>query len=302
LAGVIALSLLAAFMFAASAAMQQHAVRTTEAGATSPAGSSWATVALPVVRVLRRVARNRLWLAGTAANVFGSLAQAAALHLGSVSVVQIVLVTQLVFALPLGSWWDRRWPRVRDWLSGVAICGGLAAFLAVPHTARAEGHPSLWRIALAVACAACLAVLLVVAATGRSPLVHGTLVAVGAGVCFAISAVLMKVTLAELLEHGVAATAMSWVGYALAAANVFGFLLEQEAFSAGSLPPAVAAMTITNPVTSYLLAVLAFQAGFPGSATSRAALIGAAILIGVGVVGLAHSPTAHRQLAHSSAT
>lgn len=293
----IALSLLAAFLFAASAAMQQHAVHTIDAPRSAGPASFWRSAALPVLRLARRLSRSRLWLAGIVANVSGSLVQASALHFGSVAVVQVLLVTQLMFTLPLGSVWDRRWPAARDWLSAVAICVGLALFFAVPRTAPTGGNPDRWRIALAVGYAFSLTFVLVVVAAGRPAGVHATLVAVAAGICFAITAVLMKVTLAALLDHGVIGTARDWVGYGLAVATLSGFVLEQEAFAAGSLAAAVAAMTITNPVASYLLGVVSFDISFPRTLSSVTALAGTAMLIGAGVVGLAHSPIVRRDRA-----
>lgn len=291
---IVALSLVAAFLFAASAAMQQHAVRITPPPEPK-SRQSWPSLAVPVLRLARKLTHSKLWWAGCAANVCGSFTQAAALHFGSVSIVQIVMVSQLLFTLPLGTAWDRRWPQRRDWLAAVAISGGLALFLAVPGAAPVEGTPDRALVALAVVCAAALVGVLVAIAARRPALVHATLVALAAGVCFAVSAVLMKVTLADLVGRGIPATARDWPGYALALANIGGFVLEQEAFAAGSLAAAVATMTITNPTASYFLGVLTTQSRFPTGAGPLAALTGAGALIAAGVIGLAHSPLVHRQ-------
>src|SRR5947207_6220091 len=62
----VALSLLAASMFAISAALQQRAARAAarEATGTAP-GRGW----LPVLGVLHRLFRDRRWLAGWIANL-----------------------------------------------------------------------------------------------------------------------------------------------------------------------------------------------------------------------------------------
>ncbi|BCB91749.1 hypothetical protein Psuf_090620 [Phytohabitans suffuscus] len=131
--------------------------------------------------------------------------------------------------------------------------------------------------------------LLVLASTGRRQLVQATLLAVAAGLCFAMSAVLMKLTAADLLERGVAATAVDWPGYALAVSTVAGLLLGQWAFATGSLAAAVAAMTITNPIASYLVGVFAFHVAPPTDAAALAAVAASGALITAGVVGLSHS-------------
>ena len=119
------------------------------------------------------------------------------------------------------------------------------------------------------------------------------LVAVGAGICFAMSAVFITLTTDSLLHRGVAATATDWVGYALAVSTLAGLLLGQDAFAAGSLPTAVAAMTITNPIASYLAGVFAFDVRPPTSPGALAGVAAAGALIAGGVIVLAHSPTVH---------
>jgi hypothetical protein len=120
--------------------------------------------------------------------------------------------------------------------------------------------------------------------------VRATLIAVAAGVCFAVSAAMIKLTSDDLIQRGVAATARDWPGYTLAVSTLTGLLLEQGAFAAGSLPAAVAAMSITNPIVSYMLGVFAFGVAAPTTVSSLAGLAGAGALICIGAVGLAHSP------------
>jgi hypothetical protein len=188
----------------------------------------------------------------------------------------------------------------RDWLAGVAIVGGIAVFLAVRGTAPLDGAPDRPKVLLAGFSAAILVGLLVAVASGRRPAIHATLVAVAAGLCFAMSAVLIKLTAESLVDRGVGATATDWPGYALAVSTLCGLLLEQEAFASGSLAAAVSAMTITNPLASYAVGVLAFHVHPPAGPGQLAALAGAGLLLVLGTVGLAHSPTVQRELAQNA--
>src|SRR3954470_10085243 len=104
------LGLLSALLFAASAAVQQHAAHMAVSDAPQPSHETGVAAALPVLRTARRLGGDRVWLFGTAANVGGSLVQAAALYFGSVAVVQVVLVSQLIFTLWLSAMWDHRRP------------------------------------------------------------------------------------------------------------------------------------------------------------------------------------------------
>jgi drug/metabolite transporter (DMT)-like permease len=296
----IVLSLASAFLFACAATAQQHATRVV--GATKHSErqpSSPLTAEFGIVPLIRDLLRSRLWLLGWCLNLVGFLTQAAALHLGSVALVQPLLVTQLLFTLPLVSIWDKRWPLPRDWTAGLLICAGVAVFLSVRDATRDAGSADRARIL--IACMAALVVIgcLVVASAGRSATVHASEVAIAAGLCFALSAVLTKLTASDLLHRGVAATAADWPGYALAASTLLGLLLEQEAFSAGPLSLSIAAMTITNPIASYLIGVLAFDVKAPTSPSALAALAVSGGLLFVGAAVLSGSPTVRRENAGS---
>ncbi len=291
---VIGLALLAAFLFATSDSLQQHAAHNTsyapEVRGHGRRSEDGAAIVPALITLVRRLVRQPLWVTGWVINLVSFVVQAVALNLGSVAVVQPILVTQLLFTLPLASAWCRRWPQRRDWLSGLAISAGLAVFLGVRGAAPLKGEPDRGDVILAAGTIVIAVAVLMMVSAGRRPPVHATLIAVAAGLCFSISAVLMKLTTADLLGPGVGATARDWVGYALAASTAAGLLLEQGAFAAGSLPAAVAAITITNPITSYLIGVLAFDVKLPTGFGVLAALSGAGLLLIVGAVGLAHSP------------
>jgi drug/metabolite transporter (DMT)-like permease len=302
---VIGLALLAALLFATSDSLQQHAAHNTsytpEVGGHARRREDGAAIVPALITLVRRLVHQPLWVAGWVINLVSFVVQAVALNLGSVAVVQPILVTQLLFTLPLASAWCRRWPQRRDWLSGLAISGGLAVFLGVRGAAPLKGEPDRVSVILAAGAILIAVAVLMVVAAGRRPLMHATLIAVAAGLCFAISAVLMKLTTADLLDRGVGATAGDWVGYALAASTAAGLLLEQGAFAAGSLSAAVAAITITNPLTSYVIGVLAFDVKPPTGFGVLAALSGAGLLLIVGAVGLAHSPTVRIGMGHDPA-
>jgi hypothetical protein len=116
------------------------------------------------------------------------------------------------------------------------------------------------------------------------------LLAIAAGVCFAGNAVLTKLTTDDLFGPGILHTALDWPGYTLAVATASGLLIEQAAFAHGSLPWAVAAMSITNPVVSYLAGIFGFHVTMPHTPGALAAVSVTAVLIGIGISGLAHSP------------
>jgi len=290
----VALGLLAGFLFAASASLQQHVARNTATATHTADDLIGKSVVRPLVELIRKLVRHPLWLMGWATNLLGFVIQAAALHLGSVALIQPLLVTQLVFAMPLQTAWARRWPMFIEWFGVLMISAGVATFVLVREVSPVDGEPDRNRLIVATVLAAGLVCLLVLAAAGRPPLLHATLVSVGAGLCFAISAVLIKLTTDDLLHRGVVATALDWPGYGLAISTLTGLVLEQGAFATGSLSAAVAAMTITNPLASYALGVLAFRVTPPNSTGALAALAGSGALLIIGVAALSRSPTVRK--------
>jgi drug/metabolite transporter (DMT)-like permease len=282
MSAAIALSVIAAMLFAIAAACQQRA-----------ASRLWreSTVRPSPVALFRRLVRERLWLTGWAINLIAFLVQATALHFGSIAVVQALLVTQLVFAIVAGTVGTGLRVNARDVLGALSVSGGLAVLLSVRGAAPAAGAPDRGRIILAFLAAIALVCVLVSAASTRTAAVRAMLLGIASGLCFASTAVFIKLTTTDLVHRGLAATATDWPGYALALSTALGLLLGQQAFAAGPLSAALTAMNMTNPVVSYLFAVLAFHASVPTSPGVLAALAGTCVLLATGVTVLAHSPS-----------
>ena len=105
---------------------------------------SWALVAFLI--------RQPLWLLGWAAAGRGDAFQAIALHQGQLSVVQALLVTELVFALVLRRFWVRQHIAKTAWIAALVTCAALAVFLtaAEPHGGHMHTDAVDWVVASAV--------------------------------------------------------------------------------------------------------------------------------------------------------
>jgi hypothetical protein len=289
-----ALALLTALLNALAASFQQrasHLVAGRERPPARPDGI--VTRYLPVLRQFGWLLRHPVWWWGWVFNTLGTLTQAGALHFGSVARVQPLLTTQLVFDLPLSARESRRRPLPRDWVAVVSICAGVAVFLAVRGAAPGNGAPDRPAVLLSMAVGTGVVAVLVVLAAGRSSLTRAAVFGVASGVCHAATAVLIKLTIADLTGPGILATARDWPGYGIALSTVLGVLLAQQAYAAGSLAVGVAASTVTAPVVAYVLGVLTFDVPPPTGAGTLAAVVVSLVLLSVGAVVLAHSPTTH---------
>lgn len=281
---VLLLACTAAFTFALSAMFEQReaAKLTSEHSLGTVHGFS---------AFVRTLIRRKLWIAGFLINNLGFLLQAAALHLGSVALVQPVMVSQVLFALLLSGVGSGLRPAARDWAYVLCICAGLIVLLSVSGAAPLHGSPDRTRVFwVVIAMAAAVVTLVLCARMQTDHRASSLLLAIAAGVCFAGNAVLTKLTTDDLFGQGIVHTALDWPGYTLAVATASGLLIEQAAFAHGSLPWAVAAMSITNPVVSYLAGIFGFNVTMPHTAGALAAVSVTAVLIGIGISGLAHSP------------
>lgn len=285
----VSFALLAGFLFAFGASLQQQVGRAAlpvDAAARVPVRRLH--VWLPITASFRSLLRHPVWLAGWLVNGVGFVTQAIALHEGTVALVQPILVTQLLFTVPISVWHTRRRPSAATLAFGCTVFLGVALFIA--NWARGtEGTPDRARVLGAVLAAIVLAVALVTvpaARVGRS--VRAVFASIAAGLCFAVSAALMKLTLDSVLRNGVAAAA-EWPGYLLLVSTALGLIIGQDALAAGHLSAAVAGMAITNPVASTAIGIFGFRERVPITAGVLVGLIGAGLLIIGGVIGLARS-------------
>ena len=138
-----ALALFAALMFALGTVMQQReAMKVSDEDADS-AG------------LLIRLAKRPAWLGGIVADAIGFVGQATALGLGRVIVVQPLLATAVVWALPLGAKLCGQKVVRRDIVAAIAVCAGLGVFLVIsdPSGGRDDAPIRAWLVAGGALCA-----------------------------------------------------------------------------------------------------------------------------------------------------
>jgi drug/metabolite transporter (DMT)-like permease len=236
------LALVAAFCFALAATLQQKgALNLPEISIRRPES-------------LARLAGQRMWLVGTLTLLVGYAVQAAALDRGRLAIIQPLLVTTVVFALPLGYFLTNQ-PVGRNEVIGAAvIVVGLALFALFgdPAGGNENAPGSEWAVAIGIIAVVCAVLLLFGGRGGLSmrAAVYGTV----AGILFGLSAALTKPTL-DYLHEGVEELFTHWEPYALAIAGVLGFVLQQVSLGTGRLAPSVATVSVANPVVGILLGV-----------------------------------------------
>jgi uncharacterized membrane protein len=284
------LALAAALLFAVSATLQQAAARAAAVRIADAAASGTVVTRrpwLPVLGMLGRLARDRLWLTGWLLTVTGFLAHSFALHLGSIAVVQAILVVQLMFAVGTGALLRRERPRLRDWWGTALVCAGVILVVMLQGEA-AQVVPPRAHVARAIAVTVLGIVIIVIAARGIArPHLRSALVAIGAGLAFCTTAILIVTVTSDLSRFGLQGL-LSWPLPALVLSAIVGSLLVQDSFAAGSLPMALTAMTVTDPIASGIAGLLLFDAAVP-SPPALVGLAGAGVLIAIGARMVSYS-------------
>ena len=237
-----ALALFAAVLFALAATLQQKgAMNLPKVSLARP---------MSLVRLLGQTA----WLVGTLVLAAGYLFQAAALDRGRLSVIQPLLVSTVVFALPLGYLLTRQHVGRREVSGAVAIVIGLGLFVYFgdPAGGKANAPTAQWAITIGLCVLLCGLLLMV--RTGdlsRKAAVYGMV----AGVLYGLASSLAIPTL-DYLHESVGTMLSHWECYALAVAGVLGFVVQQVSLGTGRLAPAVATVSVANPVVAILIGIV----------------------------------------------
>jgi hypothetical protein len=276
MAAAIVFAVLSALSNACSAVLQRLAFTSR----TSGARLSWQTV----IDLVRQPAwlLGGLFLAGT----FGF--QALALYFGPLSVVQPVLVLELIFTLGLRAFIFHDDIAARTWSAALTICLGLAAFLVIAAPAPGHHVPDArqWVIAVGVRGLA-VAVLLLLGRRG-SPARRAALLGAATAVVWSVDAAFVKQTVDVLAHSGPLGLLTGWPLYAMIATGVLGTVLLQGAYAAGPLAASQATLLIVDPLVSISLGIELFHdqlntgAGYVlGAVVSLAVLAAGVVMLSI---------------------
>ena len=262
----ILLSLLAAMLFAAASVLQQRG--TTSISDEDALGAG----------MLTSLARRPVWVVGIVADVAGFGVQAAALATGSLLLVQPLLVTTLLFALPIAARVAHRRLSKDEWLWAALLVVALVVFIVMGEPTKGRDHPEfrawiptiLIIVPLVIAC---------VFAAGGLP--HGTrrslVLAVAAGTLLGVSAPLTKSAISAFGD-GVGSGLRAWEFWAMALTASLGTFWQQSSYQAGDVQASLPAVTVLKPIVAMAIGLTIYQEtlelGGPGDLLLIAAIVG----------------------------
>jgi drug/metabolite transporter (DMT)-like permease len=281
----IGFALLAAFCTAVGIAVRQRAVQ-DELPARSESGA-----------IVTSWVRDRTWWVGTGAAVVGYAFQALALASGSLLLVQPLLVSALLFVLPLGARLSRQrvWPS--DWAWALLLTAALTVFIVVGRPRESAGHHPAsalaWTVVFAVALPPVVGCTL--GARRSAGRLRASLLAVPVAVLLGLTAVLTKVCTHRISVSGWHGLLTVPAPYAFVVLAVSVTVLQQLAFNAGALQASVPVMLVGEPVVAVLIGVMVLGEGLTVHGLAAPALVAAVGAMTAATIALARGSGAHRE-------
>jgi drug/metabolite transporter (DMT)-like permease len=242
-----------------------------------------------------------VWFLGIASMIIGFVFQIEALRVGSLSLVQPLIATELVIVFGIMALHDRSRVHVRDWASAIGMVVGLGVFLALARPAGGHQHAStsMWVFAglSTLVLAAILAGLAYLPGRdGRAPRAgrKASMLGIAAAVGFGFVAAVIK-ELSSHLSQGPAGVFANWSPYVLLVAGAASMFLASNAFQAGSLAASQPGLTVVDPLVASVLGVVLFGERLnlaPSALTGE--VLALAVLVS-SVVMLSRSPLVHEE-------
>ncbi|MCH5644939.1 DMT family transporter [Gordonia sp. ABSL49_1] len=195
------------------------------------------------------------WWAGAGIALCGFILQASALGLGSILLVQPLVVLAVLFALPFEAWADHRHPHRVEWAWGGVLVACVATFLAVARPEPSMRRPDeivMWAtvgavVAVVFSCVWC--------AERSSPHYKALFYGLVAGTLFGVSALLIKAVVYQI-THDLPRTFTQPEIYLFGTVVICAVIAQQKGFGAGDLQTSFPSMTVMEPAVAMVLGVL----------------------------------------------
>jgi len=223
--------------------------------------------------------------------------QAAALGFGSVLLVQALLVTSLLFALPLSARFAGRRITRTEWMWAVVLAVAVAVIVTVGNPSKGQSRAGLelwiWVIAT-------LGPVLVLCAIGAKVWsgkpAAALLLGLVAGSLWGLFAVLTK-GVVDRLDDGIVALLKTPELYPWAVVAVSATAVQQSSFRAGSMAASLPAVTVSEPLVGSILGVFVLgemlrpgESGWFGLAIAVVAMVVATVELARGGAVAANAP------------
>jgi hypothetical protein len=285
----LTVGLLSACGFAVANALQHRVAGTVPLEVHRPA------------RVLAYLTRRPLWLSATGISFVAMVCHALALRLGSITLVQPLMLAGVVLAVPFRAALERQRPPWAAVRAVAATTVGLAAFLTFADLNGGDG-PARPGAALALfVIGVGLSVPLALWGNHRlSPRAHAALLGATAGVLFGLTAGLLKLVGSAFTQPGTSVPTRVVLLAGLVVAGLLGTAVNQRAYQIAPIAFSMPLVNVVDIVVALVFGVVVFQE-MPGhTLTGLAGEVVALGCVAWGLRGIARLECRDRPVAAAS--
>lgn len=230
-------------------------------------------------KLILKLLQSKIWLAGAAAALISYAFQAVALTFGPLALVQPIVLSELIFAVPISVRLRGLRLHAREWTAVVAVVAGLALAIGSAYPRGGDPTQAITDWAYVLGSVTLVAGAGILIARFISAPVKASLLAFGGAAILGMQSALFDATIALIRTSWVTALT-SWEPYALTVASFVGLFLIQNAYQAGTLAASMPVMDVTVPLTAILIGIMLFD-----EVVRTAPLAVAGALLGLGIAG-----------------
>ena len=247
------------------------------------------------VRVFVFLVSQPMWLLGLLVAFGALLLHALALSLGSLAVVQPVMISGIVLAIPLRAAMSRHLPTLREMRPVVLTAVSLAVFLVAANPEPATEKPAPGLTAVVILSGLGCGVLIAKLAPRRLHRREAFMLGAASGILFGLTAVLLKLIVGHVKTGGLLELLTSWEVLLLVIVGVMGTGYNQRAYRVAPLAASMPALNVVEVLVAVLLGAWLFgeQPALSALALGVQAVALAGMAVGLRGIGRLHvSPSA----------
>lgn len=246
------------------------------------------------LRLVHSLVTDRTWLVGIASAGLSYGFQAVALAFGPLVLVQPLVVSELLFAVPVSVRMRGLRLRPRDWGAVAAVVTGLAVGIVAADPKQGQPLEPITAWAPVLAGVALLTGLcLLVTRFVEGPTMASAYAFAGA-CAMGLQSALYAATIA-LLKQEQWGLFVNWEPYALIVVSLVGAFLIQNAFQSGPLAASTPVIDATLPLVAIALGVGLFNEQIRTSLLGLGGATVGLVLVIAGIVGLDTSPVVRKE-------
>jgi drug/metabolite transporter (DMT)-like permease len=207
-------------------------------------------------QLLRFLVRHPIWWAGVGAMILGQVLGGIALQLATVTLVEPLLSTSLLFAFGFAAWISEMSVRWFEVVGALLLSAALGVFIAVGNP-RSTVVPSQRRpiLILAVCLVIGLVAVLVIVGSRRGLLGRSVLLASGAGLLYGLQDAATRASTVIAQREGLVALLHTGWSLVVIGGAAGALLLSQTAFNAARLDYSLPPITAAQPIAGIALGV-----------------------------------------------